>query len=87
MYNIENCYPNCGHYFYFDSNKKFSKVSLSDNTTYFKGAFEVLLEKCLFKYQNNKKDLMSKNLIFFQKKKKIIVKKILLKKRKVLNQK
>ncbi|MBR6113185.1 MAG: calcium-translocating P-type ATPase, PMCA-type [Bacilli bacterium] len=44
----------------FDSNKKYSSVLLDNDTTYFKGAFEVLLDKCLFKNVNNKKEIFLK---------------------------
>ena len=44
----------------FDSNKKYSKVTLDNNISYFKGASEVLLDKCLFKIINNKKEILLK---------------------------
>ncbi len=39
---------------HFDSNNKYSSVTLSDNITYFKGASEVLLNKCSKYLKNNR---------------------------------
>ena len=49
----------------FDSNKKYSLVTLSNNITYIKGASEVLLDKCNYYLDSfgNKKVLYNKNKI------------------------
>ena len=49
----------------FDSNKKYSLVTLDNNITYIKGASEILLDKCNYYLDNegNKKLLINKNKI------------------------
>ena len=44
----------------FSSEKKYSRVTLNNSINYFKGASEVLLNKCLFKMNNNKKEIFLK---------------------------
>ena len=49
----------------FDSNDKYSSVTLDNEVTYFKGAKEVLLDKCLYYLDSsgNKKVLLNKEVI------------------------
>ncbi len=45
----------------FNSSKKYSSVTLSNNMTYYKGAFEIIIDKCLFKDSLNKRELLQKD--------------------------
>lgn len=49
----------------FDSKDKYSSVTLDNDTTYYKGAKEVLLDKCLYYLDNtgNRKILLNKEII------------------------
>ena len=51
----------------FDSSKKYSRVTIDNDVSYYKGASEVLLDKCLFKMVNNKKEVLFKKEIINKK--------------------
>ena len=55
----------------FSSEDKYSRVTLNNNISYFKGASEAILDKCLFKMSDDKKEIFLKKDLVIKKIKKL----------------